>query len=55
MSEEKKKHVPLPEETHAFVCANCGAVALDQNNIRAFLRAPETGNPRIKRSGDTID
>ncbi len=33
MSEEIKEHVPLPKETHAFVCANCGAVALDQNNI----------------------
>ncbi|MBI4826245.1 MAG: hypothetical protein HY807_07465 [Nitrospirae bacterium] len=33
MSEEKKVHVPLPKETRAFVCANCGAVALDQNNI----------------------
>lgn len=28
-----KKHVPLPKETKAFICANCGAVALDANNI----------------------
>jgi predicted RNA-binding Zn-ribbon protein involved in translation (DUF1610 family) len=33
MSEKKKEHVPLPKNTPAFVCANCGAVALDQNNI----------------------
>ncbi len=29
----EKKHVPLPKETKAFICANCGAVALDANNI----------------------
>jgi len=28
-----KKHVPLPKETKAYFCANCGAVALDPNNI----------------------
>jgi len=28
-----KKHVPLPKETKAFICANCGAVALDANKI----------------------
>lgn len=28
-----KKHVPLPKDTKAFYCANCGAVALDQNNL----------------------
>ncbi|MBI4844185.1 MAG: hypothetical protein HY809_07695 [Nitrospirae bacterium] len=33
MSTEKKVHVPLPKETPAFVCAHCGAVALDPNNI----------------------
>jgi len=27
------KHVPLPKETPAFYCGNCGVVALDQNNI----------------------
>jgi len=29
----EKKHVPLPKETKAFICANCGAVALDANKI----------------------
>jgi predicted RNA-binding Zn-ribbon protein involved in translation (DUF1610 family) len=28
-----KKHVPLPKETPAFFCGNCGVVSLDQNNI----------------------
>ncbi|MDY6832648.1 MAG: hypothetical protein SWC96_12580 [Thermodesulfobacteriota bacterium] len=29
----KTQHVPLPKETVAFYCGNCGAVALDANNI----------------------
>ncbi len=29
----EKKHVPVPKNTRAFICANCGAVALDANNI----------------------
>jgi predicted RNA-binding Zn-ribbon protein involved in translation (DUF1610 family) len=29
----EKKHVPLPKETPAFFCANCGAVSLDTSNI----------------------
>jgi uncharacterized OB-fold protein len=34
MSGEKvKKHIPVPKETPAFICANCGAVALDPGNI----------------------
>lgn len=33
MDDKEKKHVPLPKETPAFFCANCGAVSLDQNNI----------------------
>jgi len=28
-----KKHVPLPKNTPAFFCANCGAVSLDPNGI----------------------
>jgi len=28
-----KEHLPLPKDTKAFFCANCGAVALDVNNI----------------------
>ena len=28
-----KDHSPLPKETAAFYCGNCGAVSLDQNNI----------------------
>ena len=31
--EKKKKHVPLPKETPAFFCANCGAVSLDPDKI----------------------
>ena len=27
------KHVPLPKETPAFFCGNCGATALDSKNI----------------------
>jgi hypothetical protein len=30
---DKKEHTPLPKETAAFYCGNCGTVALDQNNI----------------------
>lgn len=33
MSEHKKTHVPLPKNTPAFLCANCGAVSLDANKI----------------------
>ncbi len=29
----KKEHVPLPKNTRAFFCADCGAVALDAKNI----------------------
>jgi predicted RNA-binding Zn-ribbon protein involved in translation (DUF1610 family) len=28
-----KKHVPVPKNTRAFFCANCGAVALDAANV----------------------
>lgn len=27
------KHVPLPKDTKAFICANCGAVSLNPNGI----------------------
>ena len=27
------KHVPLPKNTPAFICANCGAVSLDRHGI----------------------
>ncbi|MFZ5563172.1 MAG: hypothetical protein ACOZBW_03915 [Thermodesulfobacteriota bacterium] len=30
---QQTKHVPLPKETTAFYCGNCGAVALDPKNI----------------------
>ena len=34
MSENKiKSHIPLPKNTMAFICANCGAVSLDYNGI----------------------
>jgi predicted RNA-binding Zn-ribbon protein involved in translation (DUF1610 family) len=29
----EKKHVPVPKETTAYICANCGAVSLDANNV----------------------
>lgn len=29
----EKYPVPLPKETPAFICANCGAVALNANDI----------------------
>jgi RNase P subunit RPR2 len=29
----EKKHVPVPKDTRAYFCANCGAVALNANNI----------------------
>ncbi len=28
-----EKHVPLPKQTKAFICANCGAVSLDPTDI----------------------
>ena len=28
-----KKHVPMPKETTAFFCANCGAVSLNAGGI----------------------
>lgn len=27
------KHIPLPKDTKAFICANCGAVSLSPNDI----------------------
>ena len=29
----EKKHVTVPKDTRAYFCANCGAVALNVNNI----------------------
>lgn len=29
----EKKHVPVPKDTRAYICANCGAVALDSNKV----------------------
>ena len=29
----KQKHIPLPKDTKAFVCANCGAVSLSPDGI----------------------
>jgi predicted RNA-binding Zn-ribbon protein involved in translation (DUF1610 family) len=29
----ERAHVPLPKDTPAFFCGNCGAVALDPKNI----------------------
>jgi predicted RNA-binding Zn-ribbon protein involved in translation (DUF1610 family) len=28
-----EKHMVLPKDTKAFICANCGAVSLDPNEI----------------------
>jgi predicted RNA-binding Zn-ribbon protein involved in translation (DUF1610 family) len=28
-----EKHIVLPKDTKAFICANCGAVSLDPNAI----------------------
>ena len=28
-----QKHIPVPKNTKAFICADCGAVSLDSNNI----------------------
>ena len=28
-----KEHIPLPQDTKAFICEGCGAVSLDANNI----------------------
>ena len=33
MSDEFKNHYPLPKNTHAFICANCGAVAMDAESL----------------------
>jgi predicted RNA-binding Zn-ribbon protein involved in translation (DUF1610 family) len=33
MSEEFKNHVPLPKNTPAFECADCGAVSLSPNCV----------------------
>ncbi len=33
MGDTEKKHIPLPKNTRAFFCGECGAVALDENNI----------------------
>jgi predicted RNA-binding Zn-ribbon protein involved in translation (DUF1610 family) len=34
MTEQKpKKHFPLPTNTSAFICANCGAVALYAGSV----------------------
>ena len=32
-NQSAKKHVPVPKETPAFFCANCGAVSLDSDSI----------------------
>jgi predicted RNA-binding Zn-ribbon protein involved in translation (DUF1610 family) len=29
----QRQHVPVSKETPAYTCANCGALALDPNNI----------------------
>lgn len=33
MSDENNVHIPLPKNTPAFICAGCGAVALDQDSV----------------------
>ena len=29
----EKKHIPVPKDTRAYFCENCGAVALNAKNI----------------------
>ena len=31
--EKEKKHIPLPKDTQAFFCGNCGALSLDMQYI----------------------
>jgi len=33
MSDETTLHIPLPQNTPAFICAGCGAVSLDRSGI----------------------
>ena len=30
---KEPNHIPLPQDTHAYICAECGVVALDPENI----------------------
>jgi len=39
-----KVQVRLPKETPAFFCANCGAVALDPNNICKVMGMGKKGD-----------
>ena len=46
------KHIPLPKETKAFICANCGAVSLSPNDICKFqgkgMKADWCGTTNLK-------
>ena len=46
------KHIPLPKETGAFICANCGAVSLSPNDICKFqgkgMKADWCGTTSLK-------
>lgn len=48
----KEKHITLPKETKAFICANCGAVSLDHNKVCKIqglgVRADWCGTKAIK-------
>ena len=35
----EKKHVPVPKDTQAFICADCGAIALDSKDVRFHSEA----------------
>lgn len=40
----EKKHVPLPKNKRAFICADCGAVALDAKNICKIMGRVKKGD-----------
>jgi len=35
----EKKHIPVPKNTRAFFCANCGAVALSADGVCTVMGA----------------
>lgn len=54
MKTTPKKHVPLPKDTPAYFCGNCGAVSLDPKNIcnpQGKLRKMDHENFKIMTNG----
>ena len=33
MTEDMRKHIPLPKDTQAFICSICGAVSLSSEDV----------------------